>query len=78
MSLRGSSFVAIVCWFLAALAPPPGNAVKDSGVVKIGVSLKWMIMKKARLPHVVCGLKTAQPRRESGDVTEDKRGGQRQ
>ena len=57
---------------------PKGSAVKDSGVVKIGVSLKWMIMKKARLPHVVCGLKTAQPRRESGDVTEDKRGGQRQ
>ena len=33
-------------------------------------------MKKARLPHVACGLKVSQPRRESGsNVTEDSNAG---
>ena len=48
-----------------------GNAVKDSYVVETGVSVKWRIVKKARLPHVACGLNTVQPRKESGYVTEN-------
>ena len=51
---------------------PWGNAVKDFQEEKDWGSGKTRDMKKARLPHVACGLRRIQPWKESGiDVTEE-------